>query len=90
MPAIPHQIRVAIIPDQPQQADLFNMIQIQLKPEDTLYHGPYFHEVEWGEKVKLALGTNYARAGIVYQTHIFSLDIWSIMEGRVPSETSLL
>lgn len=47
------------------------MIQIQLKPEDTLYHGPYFYEVEWGEKVKLALGTNYARAGIVYQRHFF-------------------
>lgn len=59
------------MPDGAQQAVLFNMIQFQLKPEDTPFHGPYFHVVGWCERVTLALGTTCVRAGTVYQKSIF-------------------
>lgn len=76
------------MPEQAQQAILFNMIQIQLKLEDTPFHGPYFHVVGLGEKVTLALGTKCLRAGTVYQKTIFFPDLLSMVVGKGPSATS--
>lgn len=79
LPAILYQTRVAVMPDGAQQAILFNMIQFQLKPEDTPFHGPYFHVVGWCERVTLALGTTCESWYCLSEKHIFFPDLLSMV-----------
>lgn len=56
------------MPEKPQRVVFFNMILIQVHPEDTPFHVVGLCKLD---KVTLALGTKCARGGIVYQKSIF-------------------